>query len=132
MITTTVTGKLFEKGSVILQIRIDDDGVEVGTFPFSGISLEQIKSQVRAKIDQITAAKDLYTNIPDGVFDPTYVPPSQTTAEIQKEDWFNRYSKWVHIKYAIDMGILTGSEPQVVTFLNNLKTDLKPAYINEL
>jgi len=62
--------------------------------------------------------------------EPTVVPPTQ--AELDQQQFLKDYTRWLLVKRAIDVGILTGSETSVVNLLNKVKAEFKPAYLDIL
>jgi len=58
-------------------------------------------------------------------------PIVPTKAEIDRNTWLEKYHKWVRIKTTlIDTGVIPDNNAQVVAFLDAVKADFKPAYIN--
>jgi hypothetical protein len=55
-----------------------------------------------------------------------------TTAETDKNEWFRNFSRLEQVQRLIGLGILTGTETQVVNLRNKVKNDFKPAYIADM
>lgn len=92
------------------------------------------KYWVKSRLTAFNTAPVIETNYTDGstvdVSEPVVVPPTLTQAEIDRNEWFKDYEKWVKIKSTlIDTGILTGNEAPLVTLKGRVTTNFKAAYI---
>ena len=93
---------------------------------FSTLSL--LKAALNGRLNELATLYAEADSVTLGAIDTTITPPTQ--AEIDKAQFFVDYSRWLQVKKAIDVGVLTGSETQAVALLNKVKADFKPAYIN--
>lgn len=125
------TPKLFsttlESGRLIALVGYDnsDDAtlsftekVDITTFTAS-----VFKSIVKARVDSLSNPPSILP----GSIDTTVV---QTQADIDLQTFLADYRKWLQVKKAIDAGILTGLEIQVVALKNRVISEFKPAYID--
>ena len=89
-------------------------------------NLDNLKHQIKSRLDSLVALENF--NLALGTIDLTL--PPKTQAEIDKETFLKDYTRWVSVKRAIDLGILTGSETKVTGLKNKILTELKPEYID--
>jgi len=99
--------------------------------------LNGLKFWIKGQLAKYNTEELLDTELVQGVAvdvsDTVVTPPVLTQAEIARNAWLEKYSKWVRIKTTmIDTGVLTGNETQVQNFLSDVKAGFKPAYINYL
>jgi len=97
--------------------------------------LNGLKFWIKGQLAKYNTEELLDTELVQGVAvdvsDTVVTPPVLTQAEIARNAWLEKYSKWVRIKTTmIDTGVLTGNETQVQNFLSDVKAGFKPAYIN--
>ena len=101
----------------------------------STYTLDDLKKSIREKIKELNAIDafiatlnlgDMIAPMPDDVV----VPPTQE--ELDQEQFLKDYRLWVKVKYAIDAGVLNGTEPQVVALKSKVQSEFKPAYLNLL
>lgn len=135
MITAKIGEIIKDRTTAKVQVHILKDGElniieEVVLRP--NLTLEDIKKQVKRRIDEVTAVHNLADTLAkDTVIDaPLNTPPTQ--AEVDKQTFLEDYRKWVKVKQAIDIGILTGNEAPVVALLNKVKAAFKPEYLDIL
>jgi len=99
--------------------------------------LNGLKFWIKSRLEKYNTEEKLESELVPGqsidMTDIVVVPPLLTQAEIARNAWLEKYSKWVRIKTTmIDTGVLTGKETQVKNFLSDVKAGFKPAYINYL
>ncbi len=134
MYTAQITNKeVLANGQVLLTMQFTN-----GTDTFT----EQVTPQDKGGLDfwviqrlRSLNSVDELKDIDPATAEPISIPvvPEKTQAELEAEEWLRKYHKWVQIKNnLIDTSVLTGSEPQVVAFLADVKAGFKPAYLNLL
>jgi hypothetical protein len=89
-----------------------------------------VKSRLEVFNSDSALDSTLTVGAPIDTSTPVVTPHTQTQAELDEISWRERLAKLKWVKEnLIDTGILTGSEAQVVTLRNGLKTDFKASYI---
>lgn len=66
----------------------------------------------------------------DKVVDLSTETDNLTQAEIDKQAWFEDYSKLIDVQKLIDLGVLSGSEKKIVELREKVKADFRPDYLN--
>lgn len=107
------------------------------TFPASGLTIDAdwLKQQCAVTIQQFDAAYNFANAQTKGspidltgfVWPLPVVPPTQ--AELDRDVWFAKAARLKNAKTLIDLGVLTGAEPQYIALRDNVKNTLKPEYI---
>lgn len=134
MFTAQINRKETSSGQI--KIFVDfSDGTNTTTEWCIPQSDFDFKQWVKSRLEALNSSVTLDSAYTDGdtvdVTEPTPTQPTQ--AEIDRDAWLAKYHKWVAIKNnLIDTGVLTGTESQVVSFLNDVKTGFKPAYLDYL
>lgn len=132
MFTHKIISKEFENGVLVLGVEFTD-GTKTITESVKPQDEVGFKYWLRSRLASLNSLSQLETvNVGDSV-DPTESVPvdTRTQAEKDRDAWLEKYAKWVRIKTTlIDTGVLTGNETQVQTFLSDVKSGFKPAYIN--
>ena len=109
------------------------DGVVVLSEKFDSINRADtswLKNAVNQRLLSLKMADSQLADLSIGAFSSESVAPTQD--EIDQNAWLSKYLQWLQVKKAVDAGILTGSEPQVLALLNTVKTDFRAAYLNLL
>ena len=116
--------------SVLIYFYLDSELHSIEEFLLSGSStLAQIKKFASNKIVSLQATNNFVNSLAENqAIDLT--PELPTQEEIDKNIFLTDYRKWVNVKKAIDVGILTGNELQVVALLDKVKANFKPAYLD--
>lgn len=129
MWTATIESKKLDKGTLYVGV-IFSNGQDSFTivYPISANSLDSLKFQVRSKLDDLTSLDSDFANLALGPApDPTPI-----VVDPAKQKFITDYNKWLRVKKAIDVGLLTGNEPAVVNLLNLVKSEFLPAYLDIL
>lgn len=130
MWTAQIESKKIEKGILHIGV-IFSNGSDSFTvvYPLENPNFESFKNQVKNRLSNLNGLDTLLGTINTGtVPDPIVTQPTQ--AELDRQQFITDYSRWVNVKKAIDVGILTGSEAPVLTLLNKVKAEFKPAYLD--
>ena len=134
MYTASIKSKELENG--VLKVIVEfSDGVTTVEEWCKPQNWDGFKYWVKSRLETFNTGKDF--SLADGqavdVSDPVVVPPTPTQAEIDRNEWFKQYAKWIKIKYnLIDTGIVAANAPQLVTLLDNIKTGFKASYLDYL
>lgn len=132
------TAKINRKDYVAGVLRVFVDFTN-GTDTYTESCIPQdengLKFWVKSRLATYNAGAVIDTGYVDGstidVSDPVVTPPTPTQEEIGRDTWIRNYRKWVKVKETlVDTGVLTGSEPQLVTLKNKVTNDLLPAYLD--
>ena len=92
--------------------------------------MEWFKRQIRVQIQKLQDVNSFESIVPIGVIDPTAVPePAPTAAEIARQDYAKNIFKFNKMRKAIDLGVKTSTDTDVVTLKDKLKADYKPEYL---
>ena len=116
-----------------LQVTVEfTDGVDTVTETVIPQDRKGFEHWVESRKESLTTAKELKTEDNIGVvIEPTEKADTRTAAEIARDEWLQKYYKWVQIKNnLIDTGVLTGNEKPVKDYLADVQAGFKPAYIN--
>lgn len=134
MWTATITGKDRIEGSLRIRVLFTNGTNQVEELYLSpNPDLTWLKRQVKARIDQLVSMDIFDTNLTLGSFDSTPTPESiPTQAETDRRQFLTDYTRYISIKHAIDVGVLTGNEVPVQALLQKIKDNFKPVYLNEL
>lgn len=94
-----------------------------------------LKFWIKSRVDKYDTEEKLDTALVPGqavdISDPVVTPPVLTQAEIDRNTWLEKYAKWVRIKTTVvDTEIVPISNAKLQTLLTDLKTTLKPEYID--
>lgn len=129
MITTAITGKSLIGGVLKVDITYGGD-VEAFTETYQVGNAKELEVRVRTRITKLNETLAYANTVAIGDYTlPSNIP---TQAEIDQQQFLQDLSRWRSVKNVIDMGILTGSESQVVALLNKVKSEFKPAYLDIL
>ena len=90
-------------------------------------TLEIMKRAVKSYLDELNFTPPEITDLEPA---PEAAPEKPTAEEIARTDWEAGFAKLEKVKRLIDCGVLTGSETQIVTLRNKVKTDFKPEYLS--
>lgn len=136
MFTAKITSVSKSRGGISILVEYTN-GVETfnETLVASGsANLAWLNSQARIRVKEIQRMYDFADTLaPEQVIDTAdVVPPVLTQAEIDQNTFLQDYHRWLAVKQAIDVGILTGLEAPVVALLNKVKAGFKPAYLTIL
>lgn len=132
MFTHKIISKEFENGVLVLGVEFTD-GVKTiteGVKPQDEAGFKYWLQSRLTSLNSLAALETVTINTSVDLTDPVVV---KTQAELDKEEWFSDFYKWVKIKTTlVDTGVLTGSETQIVALLNKVKTGFKPAYLADI
>jgi len=129
--TPKLVKKYRDKDKLIFLVNYENGNIDDSfTIEYKAKSLSDIIPSIRQKIIELNALDPTSASL--GVIDTTDNTPAPTPGELAKLDWIKRYNKWQRIKKMIDVGVITGNEASVVDFLNQLKSDFQPSYINDI
>lgn len=134
MYTAKIFDKSFNAGILRVQVEFTNgtDSIYESCVPQDEGGL---KYWVKSRLDQLNFATTIDSKLPIGstvdVSTPTPVIPTQTAAEIARDEWLKDYRTWVKVKSTlIDTGILTGSETKVVNLKAKVMSGFLPAYVD--
>lgn len=125
-----------QKGAGRITVRVEySDGTEKFEEEYSStsrVSVEWLKSQVRARVQALTDSYAFAETLSIGqsvdITEPTpYIP---TQADLDRDQFLKDYMRWQQVKKAIDIGILTGNETKVVDLKNKVVNAFKLAYLD--
>jgi hypothetical protein len=120
----------------IVEIFVDfTNGVDTYTDSCKPQNREGYEYWVRSKLETYNASEVLKTELVDGatidVSDPVVTPPTLTQAEIDRDTWLTKYRLWVRVKTTlIDTGVIAIDSTRAAAMLADLKTTLRPEYID--
>ena len=131
MFTAKITNKKEVPQGLELTVEFTD-GVDTVTEKVIPQDRKGFYHWVESRKESLTTAKELKTEDNIGVvIEPTEKADTRTAVEIERDEWLQKYYKWVQIKNnLIDTGVLTGNEKPVTDYLADVKAGFKPAYIN--
>lgn len=130
MFTHKIISKEFENGVLVLGVEFTD-GVKVITETVKPQDEEGFKYWLKSRLASLNSLNELEKVTVDSIVDLTEPVNARTQAEIDRDAWLEKYTRWVNIKKnLIDTGILTGSEKQVTDYLADVKAGFKASYIN--
>lgn len=127
MITINITSKSFTKGTLLVSVTYGGD-VESFTETYQVGSAKELENRIRVKVDQLTGTMAFANTLTVGNY--TLPTGEATQAGLEEQQFLQDLARWRSVKNAIDLGILTGNETQVVALLNKVKSEFKPAYLN--
>jgi hypothetical protein len=133
MWSTEITSINNVNGNIVVMVNFIKDGVVVLSEKFDSINRADtswLKNAVNQRLLSLKMADSQLADLSIGAFSSESVAPTQD--EIDQNAWLSKYLQWLQVKKAVDAGILTGSEPQVLALLNTVKTDFRAAYLNLL
>lgn len=130
MWTAEIYEKGFEAGRFFVRVRYKNGPDEfTDTVPLGPGGPDHVRARVKEKVAELEARQsDLGLLTIGPAADPAV--PSPTQAELDREAFIANYSKWRRVKAAIDMGVITGNEPQVAALRNKVQADFRPAYLD--
>jgi hypothetical protein len=136
MYIAKIHDKSFDAGVLRVQVEFTDGVISLFE---SCVPQDEggLKYWIKGRLDQLNFATNINIDYPDGqivdVSVPVVTPPIQTPEQIAQDKWLAQYTKWVKIKTTlIDTGILTGTEPKLVTLKGKVQSDYLPSYIDLL
>ena len=132
MFTHRIISKAFENGVLVLGVEFTD-GVKVITEIVKPQDEAGFKYWLNSRLTSLNSLVELEkVNINDTVDLSDSVPEdTRTQAEKDRDIWITKYLKWVKIKATIiDTGIVPITNTKVADMLTDLKTTLKPEYID--
>lgn len=132
MYTPTLKSKEVNKAQRrIIVVVTFSDGVDTfdETFGFAlNTTVEQIKKTVYAYLEELNGVSETIDNLIDVDYTPP-APTQPTAEETARSEWYADWGKLQTVDALIAAGVLTGTEPQVTTLRNKVKTGFKPAYL---
>ena|SRR3990167_9064114 len=120
----------------IMEVFVDfTDGVKTYTDSCKPQDADGFRYWVKSRLDSYNSSVLLQDKFIEGetfdVSEPTTLPPILTQEETDRNNWLEKYSKWIRIKATlIDTGIITASNPKATAMLSDLKTTFKAEYID--
>lgn len=126
-LVATIQNKFKENGRIHLEVRYTDTGVDfTETLYFNATDLLSLQKLVNARKAQIAAIYAFADSLTQGqTIDPPPSDPAPTTLQTDSAIFQQDWNRWVLVKRAIDAGILTGSETQVVNFKARVQTEFQ-------
>lgn len=130
MYTAKILSKDLDRAGQRMNVQVEfTDGVNTITnnLPFApNATPEQIKWRLKVMAAELDDSEVQLNALPVG--DVTF--PTDPPALSAQQTWFTNYSKLEQVQKLIDLGVLTGTEPKVVTLRNKVRDDFLPAYLN--
>lgn len=131
--TAKIISKTIDNGVPVVTVEFTN-GVTVVQESVKPSNMEGFKAWVKSRISVFDESEKLPTDYPENtpidVSDPVVTPPTPTQAQLDEASWRERLAKMKWVKEnLLDTGVMTGSEAQIVTLRNGLKTDFKATYI---
>lgn len=131
MYTATVKNKEIIKGQMNITVDFSD-----GTTTITEKCIPQDRNGfvhwVKSRLSTFNSATEIDTdysiNTVVDLSEP--VPPAPTAGELAKQAWFADYLTLQDVQKLIDLGVLTGTEPKVVSLRNKVKNNFKPEYLS--
>ena len=135
MYTATLTSKSFNKRTRQYVLVVEfSNGVDTFTEELrfgADFTFDQIKANVKTRIDLLNAGEAGIENISEGAVDISTVPDTTPTkAELDAQEWVRNFNRLEKVQQLIDLGVLTGNETAVTNLRTKVSSDFKPAYIN--
>lgn len=132
MYQAKIVGKREELGRLIIDVEFSD-GVNPVIEQISPDSKDQFHSWVAGRLYSLNSTEELKGETAvDQVVDPNPTPVL-TQEEVDFRTWQRKLNRLYTVQtLLINTGVLTGTEPAVVNLRNDLKTTLKPTYIDKL
>lgn len=132
MFTHKIISKEFENGVLVLGVEFTD-GTKTVIETVKPQDEHGFKHWLKARLtslNSLTELEKVRINTTVDVSEPAPVD-KRTQTEKDRDEWLVKYNKWIKIKTTlIDTGVIPSNNPQVVTFLDDVKSGFKPAYIN--
>ena len=117
---TKIDGK--EAVKAVVSFVDDNNNAIQREFVFGlGFSAEQLKEQIRYKVQQLENLDAEISKIPQDVD----IDFSKNQTQVESEDLINKVNKMIRIKSLIDLGIISETD---VTKLDTLKAEIKALY----
>lgn len=131
---TEITSKVKENDCLNLRVKFTEGPK---TFEkeylvdFFNPNIEWLKRQISLEIKKLQDITSFEQMVSLGVIDSTQAPePAPTAAEIARQEYGKNILKFNRMRRAIDMGVKTSTDTDVVTLKDKLKADYKPEYLD--
>ncbi len=131
MWTSTIQQKI--KGSESMQVDVEfSDGKDSFEVAYFVRSLEQLKSLVSTKLDNLNTIDLADTEILIGSFDPSIIPKPPTQDEVDFLDFLKSYRELKGMERAIETGIKKASDLDYIALQVEVKGKYKPEYAEKI
>lgn len=133
MVTINVLSKELkpEQNLIVVNTTITRNGItepKLFSFPIN-FDLRKIKEEVQKYVNNLENGESIVQTLPSGSFDITPTATQEDPAEVEKAAWFQKWNKLIFVDSLIEKGVLTGTEPAVVSLRAAVKTTFKPVFI---
>ena len=125
MYTASLVEKLIENGKIRWIVEFSN-GTDSFKDSLVGGNYEWLKRSVASRL------AELNTEVTLGPIDTTIVPPTQTQAEIDRDQWLRDWSNLLGAQKLIAAGVIADTLPAYVTLKNKVTTNFKNAYVTLL
>lgn len=127
--TAEITSKSGVEGKISVSVKFTDGVSEFGE-SFVVASIDDLKGQIRNRLAELDSAKKDDSKIAVGPIDVT--PEAQTQERLDRLQFDYDFQRFVKVTKAIELGLITGQEPEIVEFMDRVRGNFKTAYIDLL
>lgn len=133
MWTATILSKSLNKVGRSIYVNIEfSNGTDTFnnqfTFPLY-TTIDSMKRVIKEYIEELEAGETLADTISTGILDTTSVVTQPTVDEVGFREWMKKKIKLEKVQGLVDLGVLTGTEQQVVTFRQEVKNGFKISFL---
>lgn len=133
MWTATILSKSLNKVGRSIYVNIEfSNGTDTFnnqfTFPLY-TTIDSMKRVIKEYIEELEAGETLADTISTGILDTTSVVTQPTVDEVEFREWMKKKIKLEKVQGLVDLGVLTGTEQQVVTFRQEVKNGFKISFL---